>query len=179
MASPADQRKAGSTLEESAQVTGVDCNTAFRWRHRFGDMSKDERAGSLAQIVEADEMYFLESQKGSKGPMLRKARSRGGKATKRALSKEQIPVLVCPDRNANECDFGLKDGGAQAIAGVLAPIEITNSVLCTDGDKALANAIRNLGGVRVVHKQINLSKNIRVLEGVCYIQNVNAYDSRL
>ena len=51
-----------------------------------------------------------------------------------------------------------------------------DSVVCSDGGKALSNAIRNLG---VVHKQVNLSKNIRVLEGVYHVQNVNAYDSRL
>ena len=172
----ADHLKAGSTLEESAQVLGVHRNTAFRWRHRFLDMPKDERAASLAGIVEADETYFLESQKGTKSPMPRKARSRGGKGTKRGLSKEQIPVLICRDRNGNTADFVLEDGGAQAIARVLAPIVDLDSVLCTDGGKALVNAIRNLG---VVHKQINLSKNIRVLEGVYHVQNVNAYDSRL
>ena len=106
----------------------------------------------------------------------RKARLRGGKATKRDLSKEQIPVLVCRDRSGNTADFVLEDGGAIAIARVLAPIVDSNSVLCTNGGKALVNAIRNLG---VVHKQINLSRNIRVLEGVYHVQNVNAYDSRL
>ena len=52
----------------------------------------------------------------------------------------------------------------------------TNSVLCTDGDKALVNAIANLG---IVQGRINLSKNIGVTEGVYHVQNVNAYDSLL
>ena len=71
----ADQLKAGSTLQESAQALGVHRNTAFRWRHRFLEVPKDARAASLAATVEADETHFLESQKGSKSPMPRKARS--------------------------------------------------------------------------------------------------------
>ena len=106
----------------------------------------------------------------------RKARLHGGKASKRGLSTEQIPVLICRDLHCNTADFVLKDGGAIAIGRVLAPIVDPNSVLCTDGSKALANAIANLG---VVHKQVNLSRNIGVTEGVYHVQNVNAYDSRL
>ncbi len=101
---------------------------------------------------------------------------RGGKATKRGLSKEQVPVLVCRDRNGNPADFVLEDGGALAIGRVLAPIVDPDSVLRTDRGKALANAIRELG---VVHKQVNPSRNIRALEGVYHVQNVNAYNFRL
>ena len=48
--------------------------------------------------------------------------------------------------------------------------------MCSDGSKALVNAIANLG---VVHSRISLSKNIGVVKGVYHVQNVNAYDSRL
>ena len=78
--------------------------------------------------------------------------ARGGKASKRGLSKEQIPVLVCRDRNGNTADFVLEDGGAIAISRVLAPIVDSNCVLCSDGGKALANVIRDLG---VVHSRVN------------------------
>ena len=89
--------------------------------------------------------------------MLRKARLRAGNKSKRGLSKEEIPVLVCRDLHCNTADFVLEDGQAIAVGRVLGPIVDTNSVLCSDGGKALANAIANLG---VVHKQVNLSKSI-------------------
>ena len=91
-------------------------------------------------------------------------------------AKEEIPVLVCRDRYCNTADFVLEDGRANAIGRVLGPIVDTNSVVCTGGGKALANAIENLG---VVHSRISLSKNIGVVKGVYHVENVNAYDSRL
>jgi hypothetical protein len=51
-----------------------------------------------------------------------------------------------------------------------------DSVLCTDGAAAYKIATKHLG---IAHRAINLSAGVRVLAGVCHIQNVNAYDSRL
>ena len=67
--------------------------TSFRWRHRFLCALKDRKDRSLKGIVEADETFFLELFKGSK-KLPRPARKRGGKAAKRGLSAEQIPVLI-------------------------------------------------------------------------------------
>ena len=50
--------KAGSTLEEAAQALGVHRNTAFRWRHRFGDMPKGERATSLLRNLRSRRNVF-------------------------------------------------------------------------------------------------------------------------
>ena len=47
----------------------------------------------LRGIVEADETFVLSSRKGERN-LDRKARRRGGKASKRGLSHEQVPVLV-------------------------------------------------------------------------------------
>ena len=61
--------------------------------------------------------------------MLRKARLRAGNKSKRGLSKEEIPVLVCRDRYCNTADFVLEDGRANAIGRVLESIVDTNSVV--------------------------------------------------
>ena len=66
----------------------------------------------MTGIVEADEAFVLLSDKGSRvweraekglpaatDPPDRKARKRGGKAAKRGLSHEQVPVLVAADRS--------------------------------------------------------------------------------
>jgi hypothetical protein len=63
-------------------------------------------------IVETDEMYFLESFKGQ-CHLPRVARKRGGKATKRGTSKEQIPVLVVRDRHSETDDRILRDTSAE------------------------------------------------------------------
>ena len=82
----------GETVRESARRCGLGVNTAFRWRHRFLEAAGQDRP-KLKGIVEVDETYVLESHKGSR-TLDRKARKRGGKASKRGLSDEQVPVLV-------------------------------------------------------------------------------------
>jgi hypothetical protein len=62
--------------------------------------SKAVAAEKLSGIVEADETYFLKSEKGNKH-LQRKLRKRGSKAKKRGLSKEQECLLVCRDRQTN------------------------------------------------------------------------------
>jgi hypothetical protein len=62
----------------------------------------------LVGIAEADETFFLKSLKGKKQGMTRAPRKRGGKASKRGLSDEQVPVLICRDRNGSTADFILK-----------------------------------------------------------------------
>lgn len=55
------------------------------------------QASVLRGIAEADESYFLESSKGQRA-LLRQARRRGGKASQRGVSKEQVSVLMVRDR---------------------------------------------------------------------------------
>jgi transposase-like protein len=89
----------GETVAASAERCGVAGSTAFRWRHRFlravsGGVVK------LRGIVEADETFVLASRKGERN-LDRKPRKRGGKASKRGLSDELVPVLVAVDRSGS------------------------------------------------------------------------------
>jgi len=88
----------GVSVRKAAKHCGVDKGTAFRWRHRFLSAIAAAEPSRLHGIVEADETYFLESHKGERH-LPRPARKRGGKASKRGLSSEQIPVLIARDRN--------------------------------------------------------------------------------
>jgi CBS-domain-containing membrane protein len=73
------------SVRHAALETSVTSATSFRWRHRFLGLSKDDRRARLGGIVEADEMYMLESHKGSR-TLARPPRKRGGKATRRGIS---------------------------------------------------------------------------------------------
>ena len=55
-------------------------------------------------ITEADEMYLLESQKGSQH-LTRPARKRGRRAGKRGISNKQVCILVARDRTGQTVDF--------------------------------------------------------------------------
>ena len=54
------------SVRKGAERVGVHRNTAFWWRHRFLAWVKLDRPASLNGIVEADETFLLESQKGSR-----------------------------------------------------------------------------------------------------------------
>lgn len=88
----------GLSLRKAAKRVGIDLTTSFDWRHRLLKLPAKDKPKKLDGVVEADETYFLESQKG-KRKLQRKARKRGGKASKRGLSAEQIPVMVTRDRS--------------------------------------------------------------------------------
>jgi len=73
-------------------------------------------------------------------------------------------------------DEVLKDLSEASITKVPKPVVAQDAILCTDGNKAyraFANA------ENVTHVRLIASKKSRVIDKVCHIQNVNAYDSRL
>ncbi len=176
----------GDTVAVSAKRCGIAGSTAFRWRHRFlaGIKSTAEK---LKGIVEADETYFLESRKGdrvwtrategkssAKKPD-RKARKRGGKATKRGLSDEQVPVLVATDRSGTTVSAVLPAVNAAALREVLAPVMDKDALLVTDGGTSYPPCAAALC---VSHEALNQSSGERV-RGELHIQNVNNRHSRL
>jgi transposase-like protein len=166
---------AGDTVREAACRCGVHKNTSFRWRHRFLFNPARAKPAHLHGIVEADETYFLESYKGSRD-LPRPARKRGGKAAKRGLSAEQIPVLIARDRTPETTDAVLPNANTQAVRAVLEPVLDHDAVLCSDGSAVYAALAKQL---HIAHQPVNISAGIRIVNNAYHIQNVNAYDSRL
>lgn len=172
----AQQMEQGQSVRKSAKACDVHPNTAFRWRHRFLVRPNDSKPTRLTGIAEADEAFFLQSFKGKKQAMPRAPRKRGSKASKRGLSDEQIPVLICRDRTGNTTDFILEKDDKTHIFEALKPILASDAILCTDGSRAMIGVARKLG---ITHRPVNLAAGIRVIARVYHVQNVNAYGSRL
>jgi transposase-like protein len=170
----APQMTEGQSVRKSGKACHVHRNTAFRWRHRFLMRPDQQKATNLVGMAEADETFFLESFKGKKHGMRRAPRLRGGKASKQGLSDEQIPVLICRDRNGNTTDFVLKKADKAHIYAALKPVLSSDSILCTDSGKAIVAAARAMG---ISHRRINLAAGIRVVSRVYHVQNVNAYEA--
>ena len=174
----------GDTLKTTAERCGVHISTAHRWRHRFLAAVKTG-AGKLRGIVEADETFILASRKGDrawrkakegKGETPdRKARKRGGKAKKRGLSDEQVPVLVAADRSGTTVSAVLPSVTADAIREILAPVLDKDALLVTDGCTSYPPCAAALG---VSHETLNQSAGERV-RGDLHIQTVNNRHSRL
>jgi transposase-like protein len=117
----------------------------------------------------------LKSFKGSR-KIERTPRKRGGKATKRGLSSEQIPVLIVRDRHGDMTDEVLKNTNEISITKVLKPVVAQDAILCTDGNRSYQAFAKS---ENIKHVQLVASHECKVVEKVYHIQNVNAYDSRL
>lgn len=176
----------GLSVRKTGEACGVHFTTAFRWRHRWLHIPRDRKGSVFHGIVEADETFFLESRKGSRawakakrgeGEMPSRApRKRGGVASKRGLSAEQIPVLVVLDRHGTTTDAVLPAINKETVKAVLKPIMSKDTLLCTDGLKIYKTVAKEEG---FAHQPLNVSAGTRVKERVFHIQNVNSYHGRL
>lgn len=165
----------GVSIRKSAEHCGVNKNTTFRWRHRMLNNAKINIAKHLNGIVEFDETYFLNSHKGERH-LDREPRHRGGSASKRGISPEQIAVLVARDRSGHTMDAILFKSNKETLAEVMLPAVDEDALLCSDSKlsyKAFAKEHH------LTLETINASAKEHVRETIYHIQNVNAYDSRL
>ncbi|KJR42589.1 transposase [Candidatus Magnetoovum chiemensis] len=129
----------------------------------------------MSGITEADETYFLKSVKGQRD-ICRQPRKRGGKSKKPGLSSEQIPVLLAKDRNGETFDCVLPSATKEQIGKALKPVLGKDTLLCTDGSRALRATAKEFG---IPHQAMNIKAGTRVKERIFHIQNVNSYASRL
>ena len=105
----------------------------------------------------------------------REGRKRGGKATKRGLSHEQVPVLVAADRGGDVVTAVLPVDTGDAIKAVLEPVLSKDALLVTDGGKALARCATKMN---VSHEVLNQSAGERI-RGELHIQTVNSLHERI
>jgi len=165
------------TIRKAATVVDLHHTTSFRWRHRFLTWVKLDHPTVLQGITEVDETYLLESSKGSR-KLDRKPRKRGGNATKRGLSKEQVCILIARDRSGHTLDFVTGKGPVSKtqLETHLKFVLDHDALLVSDENRAYKAFCHTEG---ISHEAVNLSKGQRVIKGAYHIQNVNAYHSRL
>jgi len=163
------------TVRDAARVTGVHRTTSFRWRHRFAPGVASARPKTLCAIVEADETYRLESQKGSR-TLTRPARQRGGVASRRGIHREHDCLLVARDRNGSTLDFHTGRGPVTAaqLGACLKSALPADALLISDSAAAYARFAADAG---ITHAAVNVQAGQRA-RGAIHIQNVNAWHSR-
>jgi len=147
-------------VRTAAKRVGVHRNTAFRWRHRFLTRVKENRPQRLHGICEADEMFLLESQKGSRR-LTRAPRKRGGKARRRGISRELDCILVARDRSGQTVDAVTGRGPVSAVQleQHLLPVLDPQVLLVTDAHAAYRSFSRRHG---IAHQYVNLQAGERV-----------------
>lgn len=166
-------------VRAAAKQVNVHRNTAFRWRHRFLERAKYDRPQCLSGVVEADEMFMLESQKGAR-KLERAPRKRGGRAGRRGISRELDCILVARERSGQTID-ALAGRGPLTVAQLeqhLLPKLDRQVLLVSDANAAYRAFSRKHG---IAHEAVNLRAGERVRDGsasAIHVQNVNAYHQR-
>jgi transposase-like protein len=166
----------GNTISKAAERCEVAYKTAFRWRHRFLEAISSDKPKTLSGIVEGDETFILESFKGKRSGLPRKSRKRGGKAAKRGLSAEQIPVIVARDRSGATIDGVLPKLDRASITAVLGGVVTPANQFCCDGGKAIVGFARTAG---IPHHVLPAPGKPNPDAPDLHINNVNAYHGRL
>ncbi|MDA8346714.1 MAG: IS1595 family transposase [Thermaerobacter sp.] len=165
----------GMTIRQSAQDVGISVPTAFYWRHKILSALRNLPKPTLSGIVEADETFFLESQKGSHR-LTRPTRYSGIKAPLRGISRHQVCVLVARDRQTSTVSEVVGRGRVSAaqIGTVLNGV-LGDCVLCTDA----ASAYRTYATAQNIPlKALNARLGVKK-RGIYHLGNVNSYHSRL
>jgi len=165
----------GLSTAKAAARCGVHYTTAFRWRHRFLASLSGDKPMALNGIVEGDETFILESFKGKRSDLPRKARKRGG-TSKRGLSAEQIPVLVARDRQGATTDAVLPKLDRASITKALDGVITPDNEFCCDGGTAIV-AFAKRAGIPA-HVMPKPGKPSRQAPDY-HLNNVNAYHGRL
>ncbi|WP_442920594.1 IS1595 family transposase [Massilia sp. S19_KUP03_FR1] len=163
------------SVRAAAAITGVHRTTSFRWRHRFVPGAARGRAATLGPIVEADETYLIESQKGSR-QMTRPPRKRAGKARRRGISSELDCLLVARDRRGRTLDFHTGRGPVSAVqlGACLGKVLPVQGLLISDGAMAYRRFAQDSG---IRHAFVNVRAGERS-RGEIHIQNVNGWHAR-
>ena len=122
------------SLDETAGKIGVCHETAFNMRHKLLAYLETmiETAKPPDELVETDETYVTESQKGVKCKN-RKPRKHGESASKRGLSNEQYCICVVTDRNKNvfaKCVNRAKPSSEYIIKALSAHVSRKSVLLC-------------------------------------------------
>lgn len=168
----------GLSIRKSAKILCIADSTVFQWRHKLLTALKRMELDDFEGLLEVDEPYFLYSEKGNKGIVGRKARKRGGSSKYRGISREQVCVVVARDRTKKTqarvaCMGQVNKAQAKVL---LAPYIGKVSSVCSDANGTWRSFTAESG---LDHKELNQSREQRVIRKIYHIQNVNAFHSRL
>jgi len=167
----------GYSLRKCAEEVGIGLQTSFDWRHKILSAFKTVSPERFTSILESDEIFFLESEKGNK-KLNRPARKRGGKATTAGISKEQVAVVVARDRRSH-ADMKIATRGRiskKNLDDIFGDKIENGTILCTDSHRSYTAFARSQG---LQHEKIKANKGQYVKDQVFHVQHVNNMTQRL
>jgi len=165
------------SLDKIKTALKINKKTAFDWRHKILSSLEDVRKDNFNGIVESDETFFLQSDKGKK-QLQRKGRKRGGSSSTRGISKDQVAVIVTSDRKGT-IDMKV------ATLGRISKVDIENaignriekdSILCADGHVSYKGFAKD-NQLSFVVLRADLKQHVK--NGIYHIQTVNSLHNRV
>jgi predicted Zn finger-like uncharacterized protein len=169
----------GASLRTICKEMEICLKTAFDWRHKILNALNTHSNQKLNGIIEADETFFLFSEKGNKA-LSRRPRRRGGSAGKRGINKDHIAVLTAFERKSGKslntvvCKGRITKKALQN--GVGRWMNKKSSILCSDSHLTYQRYARENN---IDHKCIFVRRKEYVVGDIYHIQNVNYLHSRL
>jgi transposase-like protein len=173
----------GESLDKISKKLSMSKKTAFDWRHKILSSLSQDKGNEMSGIVESDEPFFEESEKGNKHLTRRLPRKRGSSSSdkekkKRGISNNKVAVIATADRqgkmNLSVASFGRIS--KEDIACCMVNQLNINTILCTDGHISYKGfALDN----HLTHVVLRADLNQHVKQGVYHIQNVNSIHNRL
>jgi len=172
-----DQMHQKKSLDKIKNSLHINKKTAFDWRHKILSSFENVEKNDFNGIVESDETFFLQSEKGSKS-LKRKGRKRGGRSSKRGVSDEQVAVIVTADRNG-AIDLTVATMGRiekKDIENAIGNRISEGSILCTDGHVSYKGFAKDNHLSQIVLRA-DLKQHVK--QGVYHIQNVNSLHNQI
>lgn len=169
----------GYSLRRITNEMDICLKTAFDWRHKVLNGINPSSKRKLDGIIEADETFFLYSEKGNKS-LSRKPRKRGGKAGKQGVHNDHVAVLTAFERKTGKsmntvvCRGRITKKAIQK--GIGQWMDKKSGILCSD---AHLNYQRFARDFNITHKFTFVRRKEYVVEGIYHIQNVNYLHSKL
>jgi len=170
----------GYSLRRICKEMDICLKTAFDWRHKILKALVPKPSKKINGIIEADETFFLFSEKGKKKVTGRKSRKRGGYAGKSGINKDHVTVLSAYERGTgNSYNMVVCKGRITKKAihnGVGRYIDKPNSILCSDSHLSFQGYTRDQ---KIDHKCIFVRRKEFVVDKIYHIQNVNRIHKQL
>lgn len=168
----------GKSLRATAKELGINLRTAFNWRHRILSSLNEVGCSHMEGIIEADETFFLFSEKGNKS-LTRKPRKRGSKASRDGMNKEHVNVIVAADRKGGRA-MNVGNRGVvtkKAIQKAIGKwITKPGNILCSDAHRTFQGYAKEN---KMPHKMLMARKKQYVVDRIYHIQNVNNIHGQL
>jgi transposase-like protein len=169
----------GMSLRKIAKEMDICLKTAFDWRHKILNSVKNGFSSKISGVIEADETFFLYSEKGSKS-LNRKPRKRGGVASKEGINSDHVAVMTAYERktgalsNTVVCKGRLTKKAIEK--GVGKWLDKKHCILCSDSHLSIQGYAKDN---KIEIKPIFVRRKEFVFEKIYHIQNVNRIHRQL